>query len=102
MKPDWTQRCAITEAFEDGMVLAYCIPVFLLQAQYRVVVHRQHVGARIMALIYWVNENPSAQGNKGDSLPTSLEFTRSAARGRGSSTCLRSPSFMGKNDASPR
>ena len=47
----------MTAGVEDGMDHACCIVVFLAQASYRSVAHRQHVDARIMALISSVNGN---------------------------------------------
>ena len=45
----------IAEGAEDGMDHACCIVVFLAQASYRSVAYRQHVDARVMALISSAN-----------------------------------------------
>jgi hypothetical protein len=43
------------EGVKDGVVPACCIVVFLAQASYRSVAHRQHVEARMMGLLSRVN-----------------------------------------------
>jgi hypothetical protein len=58
------------QGVEDGVVRACCIAVFLPEASYRSVAHRQHVGATITALISRGNRNLRAQVGQGSPLPT--------------------------------
>ena len=51
------RRYVIVAGIKDGMVRACRIAVFLAQASYRLVAHRQHVNASLMGLISSVNGN---------------------------------------------
>ena len=57
MKCVWKGRGAITEDFENRLVFACRIAMFLTQASYRSVGHWQHIGANVIELIAGVNGN---------------------------------------------